>query len=94
MLFAHANSALNMPQRSPERLGDKLRAIRRHRGWTLDRMAEALGRKEASRRSRVYEWEQGIREPDLLTVKAYSEIAGVSTDVLIDDDVELDLEQR
>lgn len=83
-----------MPKQSPERLGEKLRAIRRHEGWTLDRMAEALGRKESSRRSRVYEWEQGIREPDLPTLLAYAEMAGISTDVLIDDEAELRLDDR
>ena len=81
-----------MPKQSPERLGDKLRVIREHKGWTLDQMADAVGRTEASRRARVYEWEQGDREPDLLTIKAYAEIAGVSTDVLIEDEARLQLE--
>lgn len=79
------------PKQSPERLGDKLRAIREHKGWTLDQMAEALGRTAASRRARVYEWEEGTRQPDLLTLLAYARIAGVSTDVLIDDDLDLRL---
>lgn len=83
-----------MPKQSPKRLGDKLRAIRRDRGWTLDQMAEAVGRRESSRRARVYEWELSIREPDLPTLLAYAEIAGVSTDVLIDDEVELTLENE
>lgn len=81
-----------MPKQSPKRLGDKLRAIREYKGWTLDQMAEAVGRTEASRRARVYEWEQGDREPDLLTIKAYAEIAGVSTDVLIDDEAKPQLD--
>jgi hypothetical protein len=50
-----------------------------------------LGRTEASRRARVYEWEEGTRQPDLLTLLAYARIAGISTDVLIDDDLELRL---
>ena len=80
-----------MPKQSPKRLGDKLRAIREYKGWTLDQMGEAVGRTEASRRARVYEWEEGARQPDLPTLLAYAQIAGVSTDVLIDDDAELRL---
>jgi transcriptional regulator with XRE-family HTH domain len=90
-MFAIANNPM-MPKQSPERLGDKLRAIREYKGWTLDQMGEAVGRTEASRRARVYEWEQGDREPDLLTIKSYAEIAGVSTDVLIDDEARLQLD--
>jgi transcriptional regulator with XRE-family HTH domain len=80
-----------IPKQVPEKLGGKLRAIREHKGWTLDQMAEAVGRTEASRRARVYEWEEGTRQPDLLTLLAYARIAGISTDVLIDDDLELRL---
>jgi transcriptional regulator with XRE-family HTH domain len=92
-MFATANIPM-MPRQSPERLGDKLRAIREHKGWTLDKMAKAVGRTEASRRARVFEWEEGVRQPDLPTLLAYAQIVGISTDVLIDDDVELDLEGR
>jgi transcriptional regulator with XRE-family HTH domain len=80
------------PKPIPEGLADKLRAIRLHLGWTLDQMAAAVGRTGTSRRTRVYEWEQGIRQPDLPALLAYARLAGVSTDVLIDDDLELDLE--
>jgi transcriptional regulator with XRE-family HTH domain len=80
-----------VPKSIPKRLGKKLRAIRESRGWTLDQMAAALGREDASRRARVYEWEAGVRQPDLPTLLAYARLAGVSTDVLIDDELELTL---
>lgn len=80
-----------VPKATPKRLGEKLKAIREHRRWTLDEMAEAVGRKSVSRRARVYEWETGARQPDLLTLLAYARLAGVSTDVLIDDNLDLDL---
>ena len=80
------------PKPIPKRLGEKLRAIREHKGWTLDQMAEAVGKTGPSRRTRVYEWEMGIRQPDLLALLIYARLAGVSTDVLIDDDLDLDLE--
>ena len=75
----------------PKRLGEKLRMIRESRGWSLDQMAEAVGKTGASRRTRVYEWETGIRQPDLPALLAYARLVGVSTDVLIDDDLDLHL---
>jgi transcriptional regulator with XRE-family HTH domain len=79
------------PKPIPEKLGEKLQTIRERQGWTLDEMAEAVGRTGASRRTRVYEWEQGIRQPDLPALLAYARLVGVSTDVLIDDGLELDV---
>jgi transcriptional regulator with XRE-family HTH domain len=55
-------------------------------------MAEVLGRKGISRRTRVYEWETGVRQPDLPTLLTYARLVDVSTDVLIDDDLHLDLD--
>lgn len=75
----------------PKRLGEKLRMIRESRGWSLDQMAEAVGKTGRSRRTRVYEWETGIRQPDLPALLAYAQLVGVSTDVLIDDDLDLHL---
>jgi len=80
-------------RRIPRRLGEKLCAIRKHRGWSLDQMAEAVGRTGSSRRARVHEWEQGTRQPDLAALLVYARLAGVSTDVLIDDEVELKLDE-
>ena len=74
----------------PRRLGEKLRMIRKSRGWSLDRMAEAVGKTQRSRRARVYEWETGTRQPDLPALLAYARLAGVSTDVLIDDELNLE----
>jgi transcriptional regulator with XRE-family HTH domain len=79
------------PKPIPNRLGRKLRAIREHRGWTLDQMAEALGKTGPSRRTRVYEWETGVRQPDLPALLTYARLAVVPTDILIDDELELDL---
>ncbi len=72
-----------------ERLGEKLRAIRQRSGLTLDQMGTALGRTEDARRSRVREWEIGRRIPDLFTIVRYARFAGISTDVLLDDDLDL-----
>ena len=76
-----------MAREIPKRLGEKLQAIRLSKGWTLEQMAQAVGRTDASRRSRVWEWEQGMRQPDYASLLNYARLAGVSTDELIDDEV-------
>ena len=75
----------------PRKLGSKLKAIRLHLGYTLEQMAEAVGKRGRSRRTRVYEWEAGTRQPDFPALLAYARLAGVSTDVLIDDGLDLPL---
>ncbi len=73
----------------PKRLGEKLRSIRQQKGWTLDQMAEAVGKTGNSRRARVYEWEQGIRQPDLIALLAYPRLADLPVEALIDDRMDL-----
>jgi len=80
-----------MPHRMPQKLGERLRMIREHKGWALDQMAEAVDRMDGGRRSRVYERERGLRQPDLESLLACARLVGVSTDMLIDGEVELDL---
>ena len=72
-----------------ERLGEKLRIIRQRAGLTLDQMAACLGKTAKARRSRVLEWETGHRTPNLVTILRYARFAGVSTDILLDDTLEL-----
>ena len=80
-----------MSKQAPTRLGGKLRLIREHLNFTLEEMAEAIGRRETGRRSRIHEWETNKRQPDLVSLLGYAQLAGVSTDELIDDDVDLTL---
>ena len=77
--------------RNPKNLGRKLKSIRQNLGYTQEEMAAAVGKKGKSRRSRVHEWEKGLREPDLSCLLAYAKLANISTDALLDDDVELKL---
>ena len=81
------------PKPISRRLGEKLGMIREHMGWTLDEMAGAVGRTGASRRTRVFEWEHGSRQPDLPALLAYARLAEVPVEVLIDDDQDLVLDQ-
>lgn len=81
-----------MPKRQvPAKLGPKLKLIRIHFDLTLDQMAKAIGLEHQSRRSRIHEWETGKRQPDLTSLLGYARVAGISTDILIDDEAELDL---
>jgi transcriptional regulator with XRE-family HTH domain len=92
-LFSIANKReVTMARDKPKRLGEKLRAIRLHKGWTLEQVAEEIGRTDISRRSRVWEWEKGMRHPDYASLLAYARLVNVSTDDLIDDEVELGLD--
>jgi len=70
----------------PKQLGGKLRQIRVTLGLTQLEMIKALGMKGARLHpSNISEFESNRREPSLLVLLRYARIAGVSTDVLIDD---------
>ncbi len=74
----------------PNRLGGKLKLIRESLGLTLKQMIERLDYKE----SKLYPqnisgFEKSEREPNLLILLAYARLANISTDTLIDDDLDL-----
>ena len=75
----------------PKRLGVKLRQIRTSLGLTQPEMIKKLAVKSARLHpSNISEFESNRREPSLLVLLRYARIAGVSTDVLIDDRLKLD----
>ncbi len=77
-------------QERPERLAEKLKAIRTKLGLSQTGMSAALERHGIKMRpSSVALYELGKRVPGLLTVGAYAEIAGISTDKLIKDKLDL-----
>lgn len=78
-------------RRRPKHLGTKLLQIRDGLGGGLSQgdLIEHLGLTDYINRGEISDFERGVREPDLLTLKAYAEGAGVSVDDLIDDDVKL-----
>ncbi|MBV8859773.1 MAG: helix-turn-helix transcriptional regulator [Acidobacteria bacterium] len=74
----------------PARLGEKLRKIRVSLGVTLEQMIERLDYKDSPLYpTNISGMERGEREPPLLLLLAYARLAGISTDVLIDDSLEL-----
>lgn len=73
----------------PERLAEKLRAIRLALGLSQPEMLKRLGLEGAMQYARISEYETGLREPSLLTLLEYARIAGVCIDTLADDKVDL-----
>jgi transcriptional regulator with XRE-family HTH domain len=76
-------------RRRPKLLATKLREIRDGLGLSQDGIIERLGLANYIDRGKISDFERGVREPDLLTLKAYADEAGVSVDDLIDDNVNL-----
>ena len=72
-----------------ERLGEKLLQIRLALGLSQDGMLERLGLAEKYFRSRISAYELGDREPHLPILLRYARSVGISTDVLIDDELDL-----
>ncbi|MEZ5425236.1 MAG: helix-turn-helix transcriptional regulator [Pyrinomonadaceae bacterium] len=76
--------------KQPERLASKLRAIRLHLGWTQEEMAKALGKYDLKiYRGYVGLYEIGERIPTILILLAYSRIAKIPLEVVVDDELEL-----
>lgn len=77
------------PRLRQRRLPAKLRAIRDALGLSQSEMLRRLGVEELIDYTRISEFERGKREPPLLILLRYAEVAGVCTDVLIDDELDL-----
>ena len=72
-----------MARRKPKKLARKLLTIRQKLGVSQTEMAKLL--KLEISYTAVSAYELGTREPDLLTLLQYARVAGISTDALIDD---------
>jgi transcriptional regulator with XRE-family HTH domain len=73
----------------PKRLAEKLRYIRLALGFSQTEMLRGLGYEDTVHYSRISEYELGKNEPPLPVLLAYARAANVSTDVLIDDKLDL-----
>lgn len=74
-------------RRKPKRLARKLLAIRKALGVTQPEMAKLLNLKVSY--TVVSGYERGKQEPDLIILLKYARLAKISTDVLIDDKLNL-----
>jgi transcriptional regulator with XRE-family HTH domain len=74
----------------PKRLGEKLKYIRSALNLTLEQLIERLDYKDSPiYPTNISGMERGEREPPLLLLLAYARLVKISTDVLIDDELEL-----
>ncbi|HEV2704583.1 MAG TPA: helix-turn-helix transcriptional regulator [Pyrinomonadaceae bacterium] len=73
----------------PERLAEKLLAIRNAFGLSQTDMLRRLGVEDSIPYTRISDYELGKREPTLMILLQYARVAGVPTEVLIDDDLDL-----
>jgi transcriptional regulator with XRE-family HTH domain len=80
---------MGAPRQKPERLAEKLKQIRIALGLSQDGMLELLGLTDEFFRSRISAYELGNREPSLPILLLYARAVNVSTDVLIDDELDL-----
>ncbi len=76
----------------PRLLAEKLLQVRVNLGLSQNQMLEKLGLNDKVFRSAISGYELGTREPTLPILLRYARLAKISTDYLIDD--ELDLPQR
>jgi transcriptional regulator with XRE-family HTH domain len=70
-------------------MGAKLLEIRNSLGLSQGQLIEYLGLTPYINRPEISDFENGVREPDLLTLLAYARKAGVLVDQIIDDDLKL-----
>jgi transcriptional regulator with XRE-family HTH domain len=73
----------------PKHLANKLLRIRESLGLSQSEMVQRLGFSELFTRNYISAFELGIREPPLPVLLSYARIAKISTDVLIDDEMDL-----
>lgn len=77
------------PRPKPLRLADKLLQIRKGLGFSQTQMLQRMGLEEAMHYGRISEYEQGKREPNLMTLLAYARAASVHLEDIVDDDLDL-----
>jgi transcriptional regulator with XRE-family HTH domain len=73
----------------PKRLAAKLRLIREAFGLSQNEMITRMGAEKMMKQNTISEYELGKREPPLLVLLKYAEVAGVCLDVLANDKLKL-----
>jgi transcriptional regulator with XRE-family HTH domain len=77
------------PRPRPKRLAEKLLAIRQALGLSQSEMFWRLDIEEFTEMKRVSDFETGRSEPPLPVLLRYARLVRISTDVLIDDELDL-----
>lgn len=78
----------------PIKLAEKLKEIRISLGLSQNEMLKALGLAEKSNRSLVSGFELGTKEPSLITLIAYADLAKTTVDAIVRDNITLKLENK
>jgi transcriptional regulator with XRE-family HTH domain len=73
----------------PERLAEKLLQIRLALGLSQSELLRRLDIEDSISYKKISDYERGEREPSLIILLQYARVANVSTDVLIDDELDL-----
>jgi transcriptional regulator with XRE-family HTH domain len=76
-------------RRRPQRLAEKLLQIRNALGLSQTEMWKRLGVEDEVAYTRISDYELDKAEPTLMVLLQYSRAAGIHTEVLIDDDLNL-----
>jgi transcriptional regulator with XRE-family HTH domain len=76
-------------RQQPERLAEKLRQIRLSLGLSQSQMLRRLELEETISYTKISHYELGRRLPSFIELLRYAEVAGVCTDVLLRDDLDL-----
>ena len=76
-------------RRKPKRLAEKLVQIRTALGLSQSEMLKRLEVEDQIDYTAISKYELGRNEPSLIILLQYARAAGVSTDVLIDDELNL-----
>ncbi|HEX8246873.1 MAG TPA: helix-turn-helix transcriptional regulator [Pyrinomonadaceae bacterium] len=72
----------------------KLKEIREYLGFSQNEMLRALGLAETSNRSLISGFELGTKEPSLITLIAYADLAKITVDAIVRDNIDLDLSKK
>ena len=76
-------------RRKPERLAEKLLAVRLSLNLSQNGLIKHLGETDRLTQAEVSAYERGVRIPSLLVLLKYAEAAGVWMDVLVNDELDL-----
>lgn len=77
------------PRPTPARLAEKLLQIRDALGLSQSEMFWRLGVEDLISYKQISKYELGVTEPPLPIILQYARVANVSTDFLINDDLDL-----
>jgi transcriptional regulator with XRE-family HTH domain len=77
------------PRLKPERLAEKLIQVRTALGLSQTELLHRLGVEDLISYKQISKYETGNGEPMLVILLRYARVAGVSMDVLVDDELNL-----